>query len=86
MRTKQDFFTDKCQQEPCHLKYSKGWKFEDRVSVLLCCNMNGTDKKIPIFIKPSKNPRPFKNIDVGKYIDYKWNKKADGMPFSIHTC
>ena len=48
--------------------------------------MNGTDKKIPIFIKPSKNPRPFKNIDVGKYIDYKWNKKADGMPFSIHTC
>ena len=42
--------------------------------------MNGTDKKITLFIGRTKNPRAFKNIDVGKYIDYKWNKKARMMP------
>ena len=49
----------------------------DRITVLICANMSGTEKKKLLVIGKSKNPRCFKRVDVGKLpVTYRWNTKA----------
>ena len=56
------------------VKGGKGSK--DRVTVALCSNASGTDKRRPLVIGKSKNPRCFKNFDPSLYTDYASNQKA----------
>ena len=50
---------------------------KERITVLLCCNMSGTDKCKPMVIGKSLRPRCFKNIDPKSLpVDYQANKKA----------
>ena len=51
---------------------------KNRLTILLCSNMSGTEKLIPLMIGKSKKPRCFKNIkDVSKLpVTWKHNKKA----------
>lgn len=44
--------------ESCH----GGKSAKDRITVLLCCNSDGSDKRIPIVIGKAAKPRCFKNI------------------------
>ena len=54
---------------------TKGSK--ERLTVLLCCNMSGTDKCKPLVIGKSLRPRCFKHIDSKSLpVDYQANKKA----------
>ncbi len=43
---------------------------KDRISILLCCNMSGTIKKIPLVIGKFANPRCLKNFDTKSLVDY----------------
>ncbi|GBM26480.1 Tigger transposable element-derived protein 4, partial [Araneus ventricosus] len=57
-------------------KCSGGKISNERLTLLLCCNMLG-DFEIPVVIGKAKKPRCFKNIDVRKLsVSYKSNKKA----------
>ncbi|KAI6651858.1 Tigger transposable element-derived protein 4-like [Oopsacas minuta] len=50
---------------------------KERITVLLCCNMSGTDKCKPTVIGKSLRSRCFKNIDPKSLpVDYQGNKKA----------
>jgi len=52
-------------------------KVMQRISVLLCVNMTGSDKRKPLVIGKSANPRCFKNINKGRLpVDYCANSKA----------
>ncbi|XP_029654609.1 tigger transposable element-derived protein 4-like [Octopus sinensis] len=54
-----------------------GYKvLKDRVSVMLCTNVDGTDKRTPLLIGLFKNPRFFKNFDIKKYVIYSNSKRA----------
>ena len=50
----------------------------DRLTILLCSNMSGTEKLIPMMIGKSKKPRCFKNIKYVSELPVTWknNKKA----------
>lgn len=48
---------------------------KDRLTVLLCANMDGTDKRKLLVIGKSQNPRCFKNVKVLP-VNYRANKKA----------
>lgn len=55
----------------------KGRKREmDRISLILCCNSDGTDKIKLGVIGKAKNPRCFKNFNVSALCDYYNNKTA----------
>lgn len=51
-------------------------KPKERISVMLCCNADGTDKLRPLVIGKSLNPRCFKQFNPKLYCDYYANKKA----------
>ena len=52
-------------------------KAMDRFTVLVCCNMSGTDKKKLVVIGKSANPRCFKGVKVQSLpVDYRNNKTA----------
>ena len=48
---------------------------KDRMTLLLACNMDGTEKLAPLVIGKSKNPRCFKNVKKLP-VDYEGNKNA----------
>ena len=48
---------------------------KDRMTLLLACNMDGSEKIDPLTIGKSKNPRCFKNVKTLP-VDYKANKNA----------
>lgn len=50
-------------------------KIRNRLTVLVCANMTGSDKKSLFIIGKSKNPRCFKNVKKLP-VDYTANKKA----------
>jgi len=52
-----------------------GKRSKDRVTVMLCCNMTGSEKIKPLVIGHAENPRCFKNVK-SLPVDYYWNKKA----------
>ena len=55
----------------------KGFKnFKDRVSVMLCANMDASDKLNPLIIGKSKKPRCFKNFDQLDTVTYTNSKRA----------
>lgn len=47
-----------------------------RITIVLCCNATGSDKRKPLVIAQSKNPRCFKNWNPKPYVDYTSNRKA----------
>ena len=50
---------------------------KERITVLHCCNMSGTDNCKSMVIRKSLRPRCFKNIDPKSLpVDYQANKKA----------
>jgi hypothetical protein len=50
---------------------------KDRVTVLLTCNVTGTEKLAPLFIHKYENPRAIKNINKKTLpVDYYWNQKS----------
>ncbi|KAF7699484.1 Tigger transposable element-derived protein 6 [Cucumispora dikerogammari] len=53
-----------------------GEKYKDRATLLLCTNMDGSDKLLPIVFGKSKNLRCFKRFAVKYFARYKSNKKA----------
>jgi Tc5 transposase DNA-binding domain/DDE superfamily endonuclease len=58
-------------------KPMKGRKPEkERITVMLCCNADGTDKRKPIVIGKSKSPRCFKNFNVNLFVNYRSNDNA----------
>lgn len=65
------------------VKGGKGSK--DRVTVGLCSNASGTDKRRPLVIGKSKNPRCFKNFDPSLYTDYASNRKAWMTSVEFHA-
>jgi len=52
-----------------------GKRSKDRITVMLCCNMTGSQKIRPLVIGHAENPRCFKHIR-SLPVDYCWNKKA----------
>lgn len=50
-------------------------KSKDRVTVLLCCNMDGSEKRRPLVIGKFANPRCFRNV-TRLPVDYKSNSCA----------
>jgi hypothetical protein len=56
-------------------KYSGGKKSKERLSVLLCANLDGSDKQPSLVIGKYQNPRAFKNVKNLPVI-YRSNKKA----------
>lgn len=63
--------TLKFQKEKCH----GGKKSKDRITVLVCANMTGTEKRKLLVIGKSKTPRCFKNCNTLP-VNYVANKKA----------
>ncbi|KAF7685383.1 Tigger transposable element-derived protein 6, partial [Cucumispora dikerogammari] len=58
-------------------KSRKGFKnFKDRVSIMLCCNMNGKDRLHPLIIGKSKKPRCFKKFSDKTSVDYTSSRRA----------
>lgn len=56
-------------------KCTGGKKSKERVTVLLCCNADGSDKHVPLVIGKAAKPRCFKNIRSLPVI-YKNSKRA----------
>ena len=51
-------------------------KPKDRISVMLCCNADGSDKLRPLVIGKNLKPRCFKHFNPQLYCDYYANNKA----------
>ena len=51
-------------------------KPKERISVMLCCNADGSDKLRALVIGKTLNPRCFKQFNPKLYCDYYANKKA----------
>ena len=52
-------------------------KSKARLTVMLCANMTGTDKRKLLIIGKSEKPRCLKNINIPQLgVTYRWNKKA----------
>lgn len=49
---------------------------KDRVTLMFCCNANGTEKRKVLVIGKSKQPRCFKSFNVQVYVDYVSSRKA----------
>ena len=49
---------------------------KDRITILLCCNSTGTDKRKLFIIGKAKKPRSFKNFNASLYCTYTSNSKA----------
>ena len=61
----------------CHEKLSGSKKPMDRITVLCCSNLTGTDKCKLLVIGKSLRPRCFKNVNVDNQpVTYRANKKA----------
>ena len=61
----------------CREKLSGSKKALQRITVLCCSNMTGTDKRKLLVIGKSVKPRCFKNIDVGSLpVTYRANQNA----------
>lgn len=58
--------------ENCH----GGERSKQRLTVVLTCNSDGSEKLRPWIIGKSKNPRCFKNIDLSLPCDYTHQKNA----------
>lgn len=56
-------------------KCTGGKVSKERITVLLCANMSGNHKLLPLVIGKSKTPRCFRSAKHVP-IDWKWNKKA----------
>ena len=48
---------------------------KERLSILLCTNMDGSEKIKPMVVYKSETPRCLKNINKSK-VNYRWNKNA----------
>lgn len=58
-------------------KVRKGLKnYKDRVSVLLCANMDGSEKIKPLLIGKSERPIPLRKFDFTKYVSYSNSAKS----------
>ena len=56
---------------------TKGVKRQkDRITVALCCNLDGSEKMRPFVIGKTLKPRCFKHFRPELYVDYTANKKA----------
>ncbi|KAG0429995.1 Tigger transposable element-derived protein 6 [Dictyocoela muelleri] len=51
-------------------------KYKDRLSILFCCNKDGTEKLKPFVIGKFKSPRVFKNFSIKDFCRYKFNQNA----------
>lgn len=51
-------------------------KNKERITVLLCTNADGSDKRKPLVIGKFANPRCFKNFNKDAFVDYYYNGKA----------
>lgn len=51
-------------------------KYKDRITLLLCTNFSGTDKRKPLIIGKSKNPWALKHFNYKGVCDYASNKTA----------
>ena len=49
---------------------------KERITVVLCCNSNGTDKLKPLVIGKYEKPRCFKGFDKNQFVQYFNNKNA----------
>jgi len=50
---------------------------KERITILLTCNIAGTEKLIPLFIHKYQNPRPLKGINKNSLpVNYYWNSKT----------
>lgn len=47
-----------------------------RITIMLCCNASGSDKRKLTVIGKNKQPRPFKNFNYKAFVDYFYNNKA----------
>lgn len=47
-----------------------------RITIALCTNASGSEKRKMIIIGKAKKPRAFKSLDVSSYCDYQHNKKG----------
>ena len=78
MRTKLGFFFKLLPNKTLKMKGEKcfgGKKSKERISVLLCSNMDGTEMVKPLVIGKFQNPRCFKGVK-SLPVDYRWNRKA----------
>ncbi|KAF7685607.1 Tigger transposable element-derived protein 6 [Cucumispora dikerogammari] len=53
-----------------------GEKYKDSATLLLCTNMDGSDKLLPTILGKSKNPHCFKRFGVKCFSRYKSNQKT----------
>ena len=51
-------------------------KLKERITVVLTCNADGSEKLRPLVIGRANKPRCFKNFNHKLYVDYDYNKKA----------
>lgn len=50
---------------------------KDRLTVIHCCNLSGTEKIRPLVIGRARTPRAFRHIKIADFpVDYTFNKKA----------
>ena len=49
---------------------------KERITVVLCCNSNGTDKLKPLVIGKYEKPLCFKGFDKNRFVQYFHNKNA----------
>ena len=73
---------DKSLSTSDHTKGTK--KSKGRLTVVLTCNADGSDKLRPLVIGKSKKPRCFNNFNHKLYVDYAFNTKA-WMTSSVFT-
>jgi len=52
-----------------------GKRAKDRITIMLCCNMSGSELLKPLVIGYSQKPRCFKHVK-SLPVEYHWNKKA----------
>ncbi|KAG0430420.1 Tigger transposable element-derived protein 6, partial [Dictyocoela muelleri] len=51
-------------------------RYKDRITIMLACNMEGSEKIKPFVIGKFRNPRAFKNFDKDFFCRYTHNKNA----------
>lgn len=66
------FFLENCSAG----KLSDGKKAKDRITIVLCTNVTGTDRLPVLVLGTAKKPRAFKGWDPEQYVTYRANSKA----------